>query len=169
MTKRPGSYEDPDRAIFLLMFLGCMGLIGYALYLQLVKNLLPCPLCIVQRLAYWLIGLAALPALFHSSWGARRVYSGFIAVFAFGGVIVALRHAWLVRYPEAFECGVSPEEEFLNALPLARWWPSMFEANGDCADVSWKFASLTLPDWSAVFFVIFFLLAVYLLSTGKKH
>jgi protein dithiol:quinone oxidoreductase len=157
------------RAVFLLMFLSCVCLIGYALYLQLVKSLLPCPLCIVQRLAFWLIGLTGLAAFFHFSTGARGVYSGLIAVFAFIGALVALRHAWLVRYPQAFECGISPEEEFLNALPLARWWPSMFEANGDCADVSWKFASLTLPDWSAIFFIIFFVLAVYLFSARQNH
>lgn len=152
------------RVILLSIFIGCAALIGYALYLQLVENLLPCPLCVVQRVAYWLVGLTALVAFFHlpKTWG-RHIYSTLMAVFAFSGAAVALRHAWLVRYPEAFECGISPEEEFLNALPLARWWPSMFEANGDCADVTWKFASLTLPDWSAIFFIIFGGLAVYLL------
>jgi len=155
------------RPIFLLIFLGCACLISYALYLQLVKDLLPCPLCVVQRIAYWLIGSTALLAFFHSSPAARRIYSGLMAVFAFFGVVVALRQAWLVRYPEAFECGISPEEEFLNALPLARWWPSMFEANGDCADVSWKFASLTLPDWSAIFLILFGSLAVYALSARR--
>ena len=158
------SYRQPrgGRAIFLLVFFGCISLIGYALYLQLVKNLLPCPLCVVQRIAYWLVGFTALLAFFHSPGATgRRIYNGLLALFAFCGAVVALRQAWLVRFPEAFECGISPEEQFLNALPLARWWPSMFEANGDCADVTWKFASLTLPDWSAIFFIIFGGLALY--------
>jgi disulfide bond formation protein DsbB len=81
--------------------------------------------------------------------------------------VVALRQAWLVRYPEAFECGISPEEAFLNALPLARWWPTMFEANGDCADVTWKFMGLTLPDWSAIFFILFAILAAYAMA-GRR-
>lgn len=150
------------RGIFLLIFLGCTSLIGYALYLQLIENLLPCPLCVVQRMAYWLVGLIALLAFFHCPGATgRRVYSGMIAAFAFIGAVVALRQAWLVRYPKAFECGISPEEEFLNALPIARWWPAMFEANGDCADATWEFASLTLPDWSAIFFLIFGGLAIY--------
>ncbi len=155
------------RPVFLLIFLCCACLIGYALYLQLVKDLLPCPLCVVQRIAYWLVGLTGLLAFFHFSQAACRVYSALMAIFAFLGTAVALRQAWLIRYPEAFECGISPEEKFLNALPLARWWPSMFEANGDCADVSWKFASLTLPDWSAIFFIMLGSLAVYALSA--KH
>ena len=85
------------RPLFLLIFLGCACLISYALYLQLVKDLLPCPLCVVQRIAYWLMGLTGLLAFFHSSQAARRVYSGLMAIFAFLGMAVALRQAWLVR------------------------------------------------------------------------
>ncbi|SEP16754.1 disulfide bond formation protein B [Nitrosovibrio sp. Nv6] len=162
--------KSGTRAIFLLVFLGCTSLVGYALYLQLVKNLLPCPLCVVQRIAYWLVGLTALLAFFHSPDAiGRRIYSGLIAIFAFSGAAVALRHAWLVRYPEAFECGISPEEAFLNALPLAQWWPGMFEANGDCADVTWKFASLTLPDWSAIFFMVFGGLAICVMLASRNR
>jgi disulfide bond formation protein DsbB len=158
------------RAIFLLVFLGCASLVSYALYLQLVKNLLPCPLCVVQRVAYWLVGLIALLAFFHSPGTiGRRIYSGMMAVFAFTGAVVALRQSWLVRYPEAFECGISPEEKFLNALPIAQWWPSMFEANGDCADVTLKFALLTLPDWSAIFFVVLGSLAVYIFFARRNR
>ena len=164
------SHTKPGtRAIFLLIFVGCASLVSYALYLQLVKNLLPCPLCVVQRIAYWSVGLTALLAFFHSPGPTgRRIYSGLLMGFAVAGAVVALRHAWLVRYPEAFECGISPEEAFLNALPLARWWPAMFEANGDCADVTWKFASLTLPDWSAIFFMLFGGLAIYVLLARRN-
>ncbi|SEA09090.1 disulfide bond formation protein B [Nitrosospira multiformis] len=160
----------PVRSILLAIFTGCASLIGYALYLQLVENLLPCPLCVVQRMAYWLIGLTALAGFFHTpETTGRRIYAGLMAVFAFTGGLVALRQAWLVRYPEAFECGISPEEAFLNALPLARWWPVMFEANGDCADVTWKFASLTLPDWSAIFFMILAALSIYVLLVRENQ
>ena len=91
----------------------------------------------------------------------RRIYSGLMAVFAFAGAAVALRQVWLVRHPNAFECGISPEEKFLNALPLAKWWSGMFEANGDCARVTWEFMLLAIPDWSLIFFVILGSLAVY--------
>ncbi|ARO88577.1 disulfide bond formation protein B [Nitrosospira lacus] len=157
------------RAIFLLIFLSCASLIGYALYLQLIKNLLPCPLCVVQRVAYWLVGLIALSAFLHNPRvTGRRIYSGTMGVLAVAGAVVALRQAWLVRYPEAFECGISPEEEFLNALPIARWWPTMFEANGDCADAIWKFALLNLPDWSAIFFLVLAGLAIYIFFAGHN-
>lgn len=148
--------------IFLSIFVICTSLIGYALYLQEVRHLLPCPLCVVQRLAYWLVGLIALLAFVHRpDTTGRRIYSSLLGVVAFAGALVALRHAWLMRYPEAFECGISPEERFLNTLPVARWWPGMFEANGDCARISWKFLTLTIPDWSFLCFAGILGLAIY--------
>lgn len=157
------------RMIFLLIFLGCTGLLGYALYLQGVEGLLPCPLCVAQRIAYWSLGLTALFAFLHNPQKTgRSVYSSLMLVFALLGATVAGRHAWLIRYPEAFECGISPEEAFLNALPIAEWWPGMFEANGDCADVSWQFLSLTIPDWSLISFLLLAGTAVFLLITKRS-
>lgn len=151
------------RYIFLFIFLACASLLGVALYLQEVKHLLPCPLCVAQRVAYWLIGLTALAAWLHkpATWG-RRLYSGFLILFSLAGAAVASHHAWLIRYPEATAgCSASPEERFLNALPIAKWWPGMFEANGDCASVTWSFMSLAIPDWSLVWFLILGGVAAY--------
>lgn len=157
------------RIIYLLIFLACAGLIGYAIYLQEVKELLPCPLCVIQRIAYWLIGLTALLAFFHNpQLSGKRIYSWLIIGFALAGAIVAGRQAWLVRFPQAFECGISPEEAFLNALPLAQWWPSMFEANGDCANNDWQFLTLTIPDWSLIAFLVLGA-AVYLVPDRKPN
>ena len=90
-----------------------------------------------------------------------------MSIFAFIGTVIAARHAWLVRYPESFECGISPEEAFLNSLSLAGWWPGMFEANGDCADVDWKFLSLTIPDWSLIAFFSLGIVSLYMLLAKK--
>lgn len=161
--------ESGKRIALLLIFLICTSVIGYALYLQLVINLLPCPLCITQRIAYWLVGLTALFAFIHKSGGlSRQIYCGLIAFFSLIGLLLALRHSWLIRYPEEFECGISAEEKFLNTLSIANWWPGMFEANGDCADVKWELLSLTIPDWSAIFFTLFLITAVYILFTNRN-
>ena len=156
------------RLLFLFILLSCLGLLSYAQYLQQVEGLLPCPLCVAQRIAYWLLGLTALVAFLHSPRViGRRVYGLLLVFFALIGAIIAARHAWLIRYPESFECGISPEEAFLNALPLAEWWPGMFEANGDCANVDWKFLSLTIPDWSLIAFVVLGILALTMLLAKK--
>ena len=127
-----------------------------------IEGLLPCPLCVAQRLAYWLLGLTAFIAFFHNPKPlGHRLYSLLMVILALTGTVIAARHAWLIRYPESFECGISPEEAFLNSLPIADWWPGMFEANGDCANVDWTFLSLTIPDWSLAAFVGLGILALY--------
>lgn len=156
------------RLLFLIILLSCIGLLAYAQYLQYVERLLPCPLCVAQRLAYWLLGLIALLAFLHNPRIiGRRCYGFLMSVFAFAGAVIAARHAWLIRYPESFECGISPEEAFLNALPIAEWWPGMFEANGDCTDIDWKFLSLTIPDWSLIAFVALGILSLYAFLSRK--
>ena len=157
------------RIIFLTVFLICAGSLVYAVYLQLVKNLLPCPLCVAQRLSYWVIGLTAIVAVAHNPRTlGRRLYSGVMMIAALVGGVVATRHSWLVRYPESFECGISPEERLLNSLPIAGCWPTMFEANGDCSESSWEFMSLTIPDWSAILFILMAILSGYALLTRQR-
>ena len=123
-----------NRIPFLLMATACFGLIAFALiYFQGVKHLLPCPMCVAQRIAYAAIGLTALVAAVHGpGLTGRRAYAGLMGLFALAGLASAGRQVWLTYYPESFDCGISPEEAFLNALPLAKWWPAMFEAEGGC-------------------------------------
>ncbi|MBS0423927.1 MAG: disulfide bond formation protein B [Proteobacteria bacterium] len=156
------------RLLFLSILLCCIGLLGYAQFLQHAQGLLPCPLCVAQRVAYWLLGFTALLAFLHNPKAIGRRFYGFLLCgFALAGAIIAARHAWLIRYPEAFECGISPEEAFLNSLPIAGWWPGMFEANGDCASIDWKLLSLTIPDWSLIAFTSLGSLALYVLLVKK--
>ena len=63
-------------ALFLLGFLACAGLLAYALYTQFYGGLLPCPLCIFQRVAFAALGLVFLLGALHgpSGMGVRRVY-----------------------------------------------------------------------------------------------
>lgn len=157
------------RFLFLLIFISCGLLLGYALILQNTQGLLPCPLCVAQRFVYWLVGLTALAAfILHPASPMRRWYAGLVATFSLAGAAVALHHLRVIRYPTDMGCGVSPEEKFINALPLARWWPGMFEANGDCAKVTWRFLSLNIPEWSLICFLLFFLCAVYIFLNARK-
>lgn len=157
------------KLILLFILLCCIALLGYAQYLQHAEGLLPCPLCVAQRLAYWLLGITALLAILHNPQKTGyRIYAILMFAFALIGAVIAARHAWLIRFPEAFECGISPEEAFLNSLPVADWWPGMFEANGDCANVDWEFLSLAIPDWSLAAFVILAISALYAFFAKKS-
>ena len=149
------------RRIFIAVFLACAGILAFGLYLQETRHLLACPMCVVQRIAYFAVGIVALGAAIHDPGKVGRyVYAGITGLFAATGLVVAARQVWLQYHPALAECGISPEEVFLNALPLAKWWPAMFSANGDCARVAWTFLGFSIPELSLALFVALLALAI---------
>lgn len=62
-----------ERRLLILTGLVCIGLLAGALYLQYVKNEDPCPLCIIQRYFFALIGIFAFLAAGMQNW--RGVWS----------------------------------------------------------------------------------------------
>ncbi|MEW5890291.1 MAG: disulfide bond formation protein B [Pseudomonadota bacterium] len=142
--------------VHLAMAAASLALVAYAAYyLQAGLDLLPCPLCVMQRIAYLLVGFTALAAAVHRPNGAgRRVYGALMVLAALAGAGIAAWQVVLTYRPELASCAISPEERFLNALPLAAWWPGMFEANGDCTKVDWTFLGLSVPELSLIAFLL---------------
>lgn len=151
------------RNLYLLGFLGCVVLIAVALYFQYVMGLEPCPLCIVQRVFFVVVGLICLIAFLHNpkSWG-NRVYGLLGAAGAIAGAAVAGRHVWLQNLPPELvpECGPSLEY-MLRVFPLGQVMNMVFTGSGECAEVAWQFLGLTIPGWTLVVFVVIALIALY--------
>jgi protein dithiol:quinone oxidoreductase len=149
------------RLSYLAIFVACVGLMGFGLYLQHVERLEPCPLCIFQRYAFVITGLIALIAAIH---GPRRigvwVYSTLLVLCSGTGAIIAGRQSWLQHNPpNILECG--PDLAYmLDSLPLAQVLPKVFKGEGDCAKVTWKFLALSIPEWALAWFVLFIIAAV---------
>ena len=73
-----------------------------AWYLQLVKEILPCPLCLEQRYAYYFaVPFAALVALAAARGAPRGVVLAGLALLA----LAALGNAWLGGYHAGVEWG----------------------------------------------------------------
>ncbi|PAM64989.1 disulfide bond formation protein B, partial [Stenotrophomonas maltophilia] len=49
-----------SRPVLFTVAVIAFGLVGFALYLQHVKEMLPCPLCVLQRYAFVAVGLICL-------------------------------------------------------------------------------------------------------------
>ena len=158
------------RTIFLLVFLCCLGLISFGLYLQHVDGLEPCPLCILQRYAFVAIGLVALVAGIHGPKKiGMRLYGIGIALFSLAGITVASRHVWLEHLPknEAPACG--PGLDFIvDSFPLSKALPMIFKGSGECAEVQWRFLGLSISEWALAWFLLFLLTAVMVLVRKKN-
>ena len=152
----------PSRCLFLAVLIATCGLLGFGYYLEFVEGLEPCPMCMMQRLAFFAVGLIALIASIHGAKGAiRRLYGFFLAAFAGGGAAIATRQIWLQRLPpsEVPECG--PGWNYMVEMyPLGQVIKDALIGTGDCAEVSWTFLGRSIPEWSVLWFVLFAVVGV---------
>lgn len=153
------------RAIFVLVFVVCTGLLGVAFYMEHIMGLEPCPLCWLQRFGFMGVGLVSLVAALHGpkALGAR-VYGLLLALTAGAGLGIAGRQLWLQNLPadQVPACGPSVDY-MLEVLPLMEVLSTALKGTGDCAAVVWRFLGLSIPGWSAVFFCLLVILGLTML------
>lgn len=159
-----------QRTFFFAGFLGCLALIGIALYMQHVIGLEPCPLCILQRVAVMGMGAVLLFASLHNpaGWG-RRVYAGLTSLVALFGLVTAGRNVWLQHLPadRVPDCGPGLDY-MLEVFPLSRTLEMVFKGSGECAEVQWTFLGFSIPEWMLLVFGVYFLAGLYLSVAKSK-
>ena len=158
-----------SRAVFGAIFLACAGLLAFGTYLQHVQGLEPCPMCILQRYAFFAVGIVALAGAIHGPGPTgTRVYAGLVVLFALVGAGTAMRHSYLQEFPNpATSCGV--ELEFLvNNFPLAQALPKIFAGSGECAEVKWRLLGLSIPEWALAWFIVVIGVATWLAFRGRR-
>lgn len=149
-----------QRRFFLFNALACLLLLGFGYYLQFVQGLEPCPLCILQRVAYLGVAVVCLAGFLHGS--ASRIYSALALLSALAGAALAARQVWLQHLPPDLvpECG--PGLDFiLQAFPLLDALKLIFTGSGECAETLWTFLSLSIAEWSLFWFAAFSVVLVY--------
>jgi disulfide bond formation protein DsbB len=157
------------RLVFVVVFLACAALMGYGLYLQHVQNLEPCPLCILQRYAFIVVGAIALVAALHGPGRVgQSIYALLLILAAGAGAGVAARQTWLQHNPpQVYDCG--PDLAYMiESFPLSQVLPKIFKGEGDCAKVVWKFFGLSIPEWALLWFAIFIAVGLYVLFGRRR-
>jgi protein dithiol:quinone oxidoreductase len=155
---------------FTLVFVACVGIIGWALYLQHAEGLDPCPWCILQRLIYIAIGLVALvAALWRPDGILLGVFSGLIGLLSLSGVAAAGYHLLLQQDPErARACNGSVLEKLLDQSHLGQMIPPLLQYDGPCTLKPWFLLDLSIPAWSLIGFVLMLLAAVLLPFIARR-
>lgn len=143
------------RLTSLTLAAGCLGLILTGLYMQHVLGLLPCALCVTQRIFIIAVGLVALIAFIHNpSSGAQRAYAGLGLLFAIIGGYFSSHHMWLQSLPadEAPACGPGLDY-ILERFPLQEAITVLLRGDGNCAEVVGTFLGLSIAGWTLVAFI----------------
>jgi protein dithiol:quinone oxidoreductase len=155
MSANPFSWSF--RAQFLSGFVLCGSLIAYALYVQFGMLMLPCPLCILQRVAFAALGVVFLVGGLHSPKGrvGRGVYGLLALIPAAAGTGVAGYHVWLQSLPPSDIplCSGMGLDYMIEAMGLMGALAKVFEGSGECAKVDWTFLGLSMPAWTLAWFI----------------
>lgn len=141
----------------------CVALVGAALYLQHVQQMLPCPLCVVQRYLFLAVALVCLIGAFG---GQPRLGAGMGVLGALGGLGVAGKHLYVLAHP-GFSCGIDPMQTVLNKIPTATLLPWLFEADGLCENAVDALFGLSIPAWAAVWFALIGMALAWVLARRR--
>ena len=152
-----------SRIVFAFVFVDCAALIALALYLQEHDGLEPCPMCILQRYAFILIGVVALAGAIHGPRGlALKVYGALVVLLSAAGGGVAMRHSWLQHFPPKVETCGADLDFLMGNFPLSQALPKVFAGTGSCSTVDWTLLGLSIPEWAIAWFATFAALAIWM-------
>lgn len=154
--------------LLLAFFAFCLEVTG--LYFQHGMGLVPCVMCVYERLALSGIFIAGLigvlaPRFFLFRWLALVLW-GFSS---FKGLMLAFKHYNYQTNPYPWnQCEFKPD--FPQTMPFDQWFPNLFASGPvNCSEKQWEMLGLGMPEWLIFAFGVFavcFILA--LLSQFKR-
>lgn len=147
------AFTDRPQPLAWLLAGVCAAGMATGLFVQHVLGLEPCSLCVLQRLGFLLIVVAAIPL---AALPERRLRSSALAVAvvaaALSGFTVAAYQVWLQAFPPAMSSCGPGIGAYLEGWPFEQGLRWVFDAQGDCSRSSFAIVGLSLPQWGLVAF-----------------
>ena len=150
------------RQLNLAGFAACAALLAFAFYAEYGLKLLPCNMCMLQRIVVVKLGLLLLLAGLHDP-GERgaKIYGVLIGLQGLAGVALAARHVWMQLQPPGSlpSCGA----DFATLVAMLPPWEVVLKivrGGGDCQAITWTFLGVSMPAWLLIAFVALTLAAV---------
>lgn len=137
-------------ALLLTAAVVSLGAVGAALVSQHVFNLQPCPWCVLQRVVFVAIAIAALLGLLLRAPLARRVAAGAMLLLAAGGLAAALWQHFVAA--SSTSCNLTLADRIVGGLRLDSLWPEVFAAYASCADAAVKLVGVPYEFFSLALF-----------------
>lgn len=143
LTRRQGNWLGAGTAAAALVF---------AFYAQYGLDLVPCHLCIFQRVTMVALCLSFGVAALLSKPGGRGVFCAIlVGLTGLATMATAGRHVWIQLQPEGSVPACGADLAFmLDLFPLTQVILKVFKAGGECAKIDWSFLGLSMPAWVLV-------------------
>ena len=133
--------------------------VGVALLTQHVFDMRPCPWCVLQRLEFVAIALAAGLVLLWRSRVGLLVSAALVIGLANLGVLSALWQHFVAG--ASASCNLTLADRIVGALQLDSLLPDVFAATASCADAKVALFGVPYEFWSLALFVVVEALAVW--------
>lgn len=154
------------RLIYIIGFFVIVGLLAFGFYLQYFDNMIPCPLCTLQRVAFFAVGITLLiGAVVAASRIGRLITNLFLTLFSLSGFLLAGRQVWLQHFPpaNANECGASLHY-MMQVLSFNDLVQKIFAGSAECTTRgAWSFLTLSMAEWSLLWFLALLIGSIYLI------
>jgi len=128
--------------------------VGTALVTQHVFGMQPCPWCVLQRLIFVSISLAALLGLAGQLTRlliVRRVGAALMALLALGGIAAALWQHFVAS--SSTSCNLTLADRIVSGVGVDALWPAVFAPYASCADAAAKLLGVPYEFYSLTLFV----------------
>jgi disulfide bond formation protein DsbB len=145
---RPRRDARPWFAVAILLSLGA---VGAALVSQHRFDIQPCPWCVLQRVVFVAIALAALPGLLLRMRAARWLSAGLVVLLAAAGAAAALWQHFVAA--SSTSCNLTLADQIVRGLGLDELWPAGFAAYASCAEAAVKLLGVPYEFYSLGLFV----------------
>lgn len=145
-------------ALLAAIALLSLAAVGAALWTQHVWDMQPCPWCVLQRLIFVAIALAALLAL--ALRGTLGLWLGTLLIVALSsaGVAAALWQHFVAAVSAS--CKLTLADRIVSFTRLDGALPEIFQARANCADAAVNLFGVPYEFWSLALFVLLALMAL---------
>ena len=151
MTRSP-------RTLLLAAVVVPLAAVAAALVSQHVYDMQPCPWCVLQRVVFVAIALAALPGLLVNQAGVRRASAAAVLTLSLCGVAAALWQHFVAA--SNVSCNLTLADRIVGGLGLDGLAPQVFAAYASCADAAVKIAGISYEFYSLALFIALGLAAI---------
>ncbi|QMT58924.1 disulfide bond formation protein B [Legionella sp. PC997] len=136
-------------------------------YFQYVVGLIPCPLCIMQRICVFL--LLAVMGLSFRTLKKAHIISLLQIIISCAGLFFALRQLWLQSLPAGEAPACMPGLDVLiRYFPWQTVVKALFWGSGDCAELNWRMLGISMPGWCALYFLFMALMGCFLFWQTRR-
>lgn len=145
--------NDYYRSWQFFLFIISLGVLLASFYFQWVKELQPCPLCIMQRFCVALaLVLFMMGVVLGRSRGAS-ILTLLQCIVALAGLYFASRQVWLQSLPpDKLPACLPGLDVLLRYFPWHDVLKALIWGAADCAEVNWQWLGLSMPGWCVIYF-----------------